>query len=57
LRASVIESRNASTAFVASRFESPLFDATLSVNSAFVTALSFRQRSLLKNREDPNSNA
>src|SRR5829696_9260342 len=53
LRASVIESRNASTAFVASRFESPLFAATLSVNSAFVTALSFRQRSLLKKPRGP----
>ena len=40
LRASVTESRKASTAFVASRFESPLLDATLSMKSAFVNGLS-----------------
>src|SRR5438067_10557674 len=40
---SVIESRNASTALAASRLFSPLFDATCSTNSCFVTSYSSRR--------------
>src|SRR5919201_5195581 len=43
-RASVIESRKASTAFPASRLESPAFDATSLTNSCLVKSLSSHRR-------------
>src|SRR5262245_11226698 len=54
-RTSVIESRNASTASEASRFERPALSATLSTNSCFVTC--FLPLTLPLAVSDPNSQA
>ena len=50
LSASVTQSMKASTAVDASRFESPLFEATLSMNSAFVTALASQRGRFVNGR-------